>query len=448
MFVSVVCPTYKRHRYIPFLIKQFNMQTYDATKMELIIFDDSPNPYGFDEIKNDDRIIYIYDNSKHFYIWEKRNILNEKAKGDIIICMDDDDIQSKYRVEHSVEKLCKSKCLLAGYHGLLIYNLRDNLLYDIRHEKKNHILNCTFAYKKELLKKTKYLDNKKNCAEEKSFTKNFTEPTELLNKNMVIICVNHMENTIDKTFLCKKKLNKQEYMEYYEINNTLQEVNICVYWINLRKSRRRFVSMKQQLENVINIRIDAVENSKISHPTAKKAEIGCFLSHINAIKEFHNSEYKLSVICEDDLYIKNVNNFNEIIFYYSKIAPEDWEILQLYTIYHYENEQIENYNKTDLWSEWKITYYSTLIYIINKKGSEKIINTFNEDQKTNFMNVKYIQSDKYIYSNCKTYTINLPYFQEKNFESTIHKKHKSLHDRTSKILKDSLKDKQLSYPFG
>ena len=64
------------------------------------------------------------------------------------------------------------------------------------------------------------------------------------------------------------------------------------------------------------------------------------------------------------------------------------------------------------------------------------------------MNVKYMQSDKYIYSNCKTYTINLPYFQEKNFESTIHKNHKSLHDRTSKILKDSLKDEQLSYPFG
>ena len=100
MFVSVVCPTYKRHRYIPFLIKQFNMQTYDATKMELIIFDDSPIPYDFDEIQNDDRIIYMHDNSKHFYIWEKRNILNEKAKGDIIICMDDDDIQSKYRVEH------------------------------------------------------------------------------------------------------------------------------------------------------------------------------------------------------------------------------------------------------------------------------------------------------------------------------------------------------------
>lgn len=447
MFVSIICPTYKRHRYIPFLIKQFNMQTYDATKMELIIFDDSPIAYGFDEIQNDDRIIYIHDNSKHFYLWEKRNVLNEKAKGDIIICMDDDDIQSKYRVEHSVEKLVNSKCLLAGYHGLLIYNLRDNLLYDIRHEKKNHVLNCTFAYKKELLKKTKYLDNNKNFAEERSFTKNFTEPTELLNKNMVIICVNHMTNTIDKTFLCKKKINKEDYMDYYDINNVLNEVNICVYWINLRRSRRRFVSMKDQLKKTMNLRIDAVENSNISHPNTSKAEVGCFLSHINAIKQFHDSTNLFSVICEDDLYLKNNNNFNEIIFYYIKLAPDDWEILQLFTIYHHEKEQSENFEKCDVWSEWKETYYSTLIYIINKKGSNKIVNKYDEDNKTKFTNVKHIQADKYIYSNCKTYTLNIPYFQEKAFESTIHKNHKSLHDKTTRLIKECLEDKTLSYPF-
>ena len=51
--VSVICPTYHRHMFIPILIEQFNNQNYQG-KMELIIFDDSEEPYPFDDIKHND----------------------------------------------------------------------------------------------------------------------------------------------------------------------------------------------------------------------------------------------------------------------------------------------------------------------------------------------------------------------------------------------------------
>ena len=78
MFVSVICPSYKRHRFIPFLIEQFNNQTYPKDKLELIIFDDTPIAYPFDI--EDDRVRYIHDNSKHYMLWEKRNKLSLSKK--------------------------------------------------------------------------------------------------------------------------------------------------------------------------------------------------------------------------------------------------------------------------------------------------------------------------------------------------------------------------------
>ena len=75
--------------------------------MELIIFDDTASPYPF--AIEDERVVYMYDNSKRFMIWEKRNKLNERAKGDIILCMDDDDFSFPDRIENSVKCLSKTK---------------------------------------------------------------------------------------------------------------------------------------------------------------------------------------------------------------------------------------------------------------------------------------------------------------------------------------------------
>ena len=127
--VSVICPTYHRHMFLPILIEQFKSQDYTG-KMELIIFDDSEEPYPFEEIKNDSRIIYKHDNSKRFMLWEKRNILNDLCNGNIIVCMDDDDISFTNRISYSIEKLNENpKALIAGNSSLYIYDLLQKQLY-------------------------------------------------------------------------------------------------------------------------------------------------------------------------------------------------------------------------------------------------------------------------------------------------------------------------------
>ena len=98
-FVSVVTPTYNRRKFLPILIHLYNMQSYPANLRELIILDDSPTT-NEDLIPKDDPHIRYYYQSEKMTLGEKRNKLNELAKGDIIICFDDDDYHHPDRIKH------------------------------------------------------------------------------------------------------------------------------------------------------------------------------------------------------------------------------------------------------------------------------------------------------------------------------------------------------------
>lgn len=200
-FVSVICPTYNRHRFLPILIYQFQYQQYPKDKMELIILDDSPEPYANIEefVREDPRIRYIHHPEKCI-IPKKRNMLNDLAKGDIIVAFDDDDFYPDTRVKHAVFKLKTSKALIAGSSELLIYDCKTQKGYKVGPYNPNHGTNGTFAYRKELLKDHRYNDaTDKNYAEEKEFLKDFTTPMIQLNPYDTIICFNHDCNTFDKT---------------------------------------------------------------------------------------------------------------------------------------------------------------------------------------------------------------------------------------------------------
>ena len=106
MFVSIITPTYNRRNFFKQLVKMFLAQTYPQEQMEWIIADD-----GTDKIKD---LLPEQDNIKYFEfinkktLGEKRNFLNKQCKGEIIICMDDDDYYSPDRVEYCVKILTNS----------------------------------------------------------------------------------------------------------------------------------------------------------------------------------------------------------------------------------------------------------------------------------------------------------------------------------------------------
>ena len=445
MFVSVICPSFKRHRFIPFLIEQFNNQNYPKEKLELIIFDDTPSPYPF-EIK-DNRIRYIHDNSKHYMLWEKRNRLNELAQGEIIVCMDDDDFSMHHRIEKSIEILTKRQnVLLCGSSILYIYDIFTNQLHLFKPFKNKILLNGTFAYKRTMLERYKYLETKNNNLEEITFTKNYTVPLMKIDYNDTIVCINHHQNTVDKSNFCISKTLSKDTIDNFNLQ-TMYNVLPIVYWINLKKSTDRYDNMVKQFEYFrFHERIEGIEEPCIKYNTKKytKSQMGCLCSHLNAMKKsIEDNRRDYAIICEDDVYLKTVKHLHEIIFYYLRSAPQNWDILQLYSIKQSRNLKMDCSSLLK-WEKWNKRNFSTLIYIIRKSYAKKLLNL---SEKINERSVGLL-ADEFIYSKGNAYSVVCPYFEDDlQFDSLIDTSHRAFHETNKQKIKSSLDTMDLKYPF-
>ena len=197
-FVSVLTPTYNRRRFIPALIKCFKAQEYPQARMEWLILDD-----GTDKVKDLfdasglTNVRYYSEESKQ-NIGVKRNKLNELAKGEIVVCMDDDDFYPPERVSHAVHKLTGQKgALIAGSSELFMYYTDNKLIYKIGPYNPRHATNGTMAYYRTYFETHKY-DETVTHAEETSFLNKYTEPMVQLKSDRVMLVMSHSENTFDK----------------------------------------------------------------------------------------------------------------------------------------------------------------------------------------------------------------------------------------------------------
>ena len=200
-FVSVCTPTFNRRPFIINLIKCFNHQDYSKDRMEWIIIDDGTDKI-FDLVQHLSNVKYFaYD--KKMPLGEKRNLMHEKAKGSILVYMDDDDYYPPTRVSHAVEKLLANpQALCAGSSEIYIYFNHVNKMYQFGPYGPNHATAGTFAFKRELLNDHSY-ENTAALAEEKAFLKNYTVPFVQLDPLQCILVFSHQHNTFDK----KKLLN-------------------------------------------------------------------------------------------------------------------------------------------------------------------------------------------------------------------------------------------------
>jgi len=203
-FVSVCTPTFNRRPFIPMAIKCFEQQTYPRDRMEWIIVDD-----GTDKIE--DLVAHLpyvryFKYDEKMTLGKKRNLTNEKATGDIIVYMDDDDYYPPDRVKHAVETLRDSKALCAGSSSMFIYFKHISKMYQFGPYGPNHATAATFAFKKELLQRTKF-DENSSVAEEKKFLKDYTIPFVQLESTKTILVFSHNQNSFDKKELLKQLPN-------------------------------------------------------------------------------------------------------------------------------------------------------------------------------------------------------------------------------------------------
>jgi len=223
-FVSICTPTFNRRPFYPMIIECFNNQTYPKDRMEWIIIDDGTDKIE-DLVKDIPQVKYFkYDTKMN--LGKKRNLMHEKSKGEIIIYMDDDDYYPAERVSHAVEILQKNpKALCAGSSEMYIYFKHIHQMYKFGPYGPNHSTAATFAFRRELLKQTKYDDNAA-LAEEKHFLKNYTIPFVQLDSMKSILVFSHIHNSFDKKQLLEQLPNPYVSLSEKTINDFVKEPNI------------------------------------------------------------------------------------------------------------------------------------------------------------------------------------------------------------------------------
>lgn len=200
-FVTVVTPTYNRRRFIPWLIKSYQEQTYKKDRMEWIILDDGQDKVKdlFEEAAKKIPNIRYFALDEKLTIGAKRNRLNDLATGEIIIAMDDDDYYPPDRVSHVVTRFraADPKIELAGSSEIYMYYSDNKTIYKLGPYNPNHATNGTMAWKVSYARSHRY-DEDVTHAEEKSYLDEYKNPMIQLDPFKVMLVMSHSENTFDK----------------------------------------------------------------------------------------------------------------------------------------------------------------------------------------------------------------------------------------------------------
>ena len=206
-FVSICTPTFNRRPFIPYMIKCFEHQDYPKDRIEWIIIDDGTDKIG-ELVKHIPQVKYFSYDDK-MLLGKKRNLMHSKTVGDIIVYMDDDDYYPPDRISHAVDMLTKTpQALCAGSSEIHIYFKHVQKMYQFGPYGNSHSTAGTFAFKRKLLKLTRYEDTAA-LAEEKHFLKNYTIPFVQLNPMKTILVFSHAHNTFDKRRLLEQNFNPQ-----------------------------------------------------------------------------------------------------------------------------------------------------------------------------------------------------------------------------------------------
>lgn len=241
--VSVCTPTFNRRPFIPIMLECFRNQTYPKNKIEWIIVDD-----GTDKIKdlveqaNIPQIKY-YEVPEKMTLGAKRNYMHQYATGSIIVYMDDDDYYPPERIAHAVERLEQNKsALCAGSSEIYIYFKHIQKMIQCGPYGPNHATAGTFAFRRELLKITKY-DELAAIAEERAFLKEYTIPFVQLDPLKTILVFSHEHNTFDK-----RKMLDNPHPDY--LKESPKTVDMFIKFKNERRVKHFFMEeVDKLLEN-------------------------------------------------------------------------------------------------------------------------------------------------------------------------------------------------------
>ena len=202
-FVTICTPTYDRRAHIPGLIRCYMSQTYPRDRMEWIVIDDGTDKIG-DLLKDVPGVRYV-PLERRTPLGSKRNMAHELSNdGEIFVYFDDDDFYPPERVRHAVDTLLEHpRALCAGSSRMYMY-ASDKNMYEIGPYGPRHATAGTFAFRRKLLKITRFADDA-DRAEERHFLKNYTIPFVQLDPLKTIVVMMHESNTVSKRYLMRRR---------------------------------------------------------------------------------------------------------------------------------------------------------------------------------------------------------------------------------------------------
>jgi glycosyltransferase involved in cell wall biosynthesis len=150
--ISVICPSYDRFDYLQEAIKSIKMQTFPIHEI-IIINDGSTDKRYYSNFDSDIKILHLNPSSREIYgrpnIAYTLNYGIERAEGNYIARIDDDDLWLPNKLELQVQKMLKSSCKLSSTEGYIAfrrwgkYNLEEHLESEFYRNYKLH--NADFA---------------------------------------------------------------------------------------------------------------------------------------------------------------------------------------------------------------------------------------------------------------------------------------------------------------
>jgi hypothetical protein len=199
--------------------------------MEWIIVDDGTDK--IEDIVKDHPLVKYFKYDEKMPLGKKRNIMHQKARGSIIVYMDDDDYYPPERVSHAVEMLLKNpEALCAGSSEMYIYFKDSDQMIQFGPYGPNHATAGTFAFRKELLREHKY-NNDACLAEEREFLKGYTVPFVQLDPMKVILVFSHRHNTFDKRTLLNDPFSDVMRVSEKTVGDFVKDAGVAEFFMNL-----------------------------------------------------------------------------------------------------------------------------------------------------------------------------------------------------------------------
>jgi hypothetical protein len=191
----VTVSNYKRLDFFKIIIDCVKHQNYKNIIEWVIVYG---NKDGFKKFKKfinsiDIGIKIVVIDGGDGKIGKYRNMYNKVVKGDVIVCMDDDDYYKENYVEECVKSVKEFK--MACIPNIILYDLDTDICINMNKIASTIFSNNALAYKREMCSQ-KY-DEEVNNLEEQSFSNNFSIQCNNMDPS-IMVHLAHYSNTFNK----------------------------------------------------------------------------------------------------------------------------------------------------------------------------------------------------------------------------------------------------------